>query len=465
MWYSPATLETPQWAPDPPRGSPSLAAFLSFLWPGLGQLYAGKRRLAAVFAALAVLVTLIVLYQARQGIAVLVARFIEPDFAFKALVLVVLVGILRVVAVVHAYYVGGASRSRRRRDVGVLGLLLVVILATHGLGAYAAYSDYSTMSSVFGDTQLPNAGQSLAPGASGPIADGTLEPAVTPTPGGRVTILLAGVDSYVGRGERLYDSIMVVSIDRASGKVAMVSVPRDSSGYPLYFGGTGGVKINALVTYVQNGWIKSPDSAMTTFIKEIGYLVGVPINYYATVDLAGFMKLIDMVGGVDINNPTAINDPSYDWLDGVHHGYSLSAGPHHLDGKNALAYVRSRHGSGNNDWKRASRQQEVLVSLEHKMASPDMLFKLPDFMQTVAATMRTNYPAGQVADMVAFGQSIPKENISQVVLGPPYSDTNTSGTTKIWTSCLRLDKIAPLSVQLFGTDSRYSGMTQKNVCP
>jgi anionic cell wall polymer biosynthesis LytR-Cps2A-Psr (LCP) family protein len=171
-----------------------------------------------------------------------------------------------------------------------------------------------------------------------------------------------------------------------------------------------------------------------------------------------------MVGGVDINNPSLINDPSYDWLDGVHHGFTLTAGPHHLDGKNALAYVRSRHGSDNNDWKRASRQQEVLISLEHKIASPSMMFQLPDFMRTASASIRTNFPAGQIADMVNFGQSIPKDNISQVVLGPPYSDTNTSAGTSAWTSCLRLDKIAPLSVQFFGTDSRYSGTVQKDTC-
>ncbi len=411
------------------------------------------------------MVTLIALYQARQGIAVLVTRFINPDFAMAALILVILFGILRAVAVAQAYYGGGVARSRSRSGMGVLAVLLAVIFATHAYGAYYLYSDYSSMSNVFGSSDLPGAGQSAAPGASDQIVDGTLSPLITPTPGGRVTILLTGVDSYVGRGEKLYDSIMVVSIDRASGKVAMVSVPRDSSGYPLYFGGTGMTKINSLVTYVSHGWIKSPDSAMTTFIKEIGYLVGVPINYYAAVDLAGFMKLIDMVGGVDVNNAVTIDDPSYDWLDGVTRGYSLSAGPHHLDGKNALAYVRSRHGTGNNDWKRASRQQEVLISLEHKMASPDMLLRLPDFMQTVGATMRTNYPAAEVADMVAFGQSIPKANITQVVLGPPYSETNTSGSTKSWTSCLRLDKIAPLSVQLFGTDSRYSGLQQQNVCP
>ncbi len=118
------------------------------------------------------------------------------------------------------------------------------------------------------------------------------------------------MDSYVGRAERLNDTLMVVTFDTATGKVAMVSVPRDTAGFPYYWGGDAPatMKINSLVTYVSNGWVKSPDEPMTTLVNEVGYLIGIPVNYYATLDLASFMKLIDKVGGVDINNPSAIND-------------------------------------------------------------------------------------------------------------------------------------------------------------
>jgi LCP family protein required for cell wall assembly len=438
------------------RGSPSFAALLSFVWPGLGQLYAGRLRLALAFSVAAVAVALALLWQARQGLTVLAAHFIDPNYALTALVVIVAIGLLRLAAVLHAYMAIDQARTRRRRDVGVLAALLAIIVGTHGLGAYAAFLDYSTFSDVFGGSDLPGVDQA-SPDPSDIASEATIAPAVTPAPGGRVTILLTGVDSYSGRSHRLNDSIMVVSIDRAAGKVAIVSVPRDSVGYPLYFDPklTASVKINALATYVRNGWIKSPDDPTTTFIKEVGYLTGVQINYYAMIDLAGFVKLVDMVGGVDVVNPYLIDDPVYDWLDGSPHGFTLAAGPHHLNGRNALAYVRSRHGHYNNDYMRASRQQEVLVALEHKIASPSMIVRLPEFMQTAAKTIRTNYPAGDVADMVAFGEGIPKESISQVVLAPPDYMTN---------NCLRLDKIAPLSAKLFGSDSRYFGKAQPNVC-
>ena len=84
----------------------------------------------------------------------------------------------------------------------------------------------------------------------------------------------------------------------------------------------------------------------------MGFLLGAPIHYYAAIDLAGFRRMIDLVGGVTIDNREAINDPRYDWLDGTS-GFQLSAGKHHLDGRTALAYVRSRQGVGDNDFNRA----------------------------------------------------------------------------------------------------------------
>jgi len=444
-----------------------LAAFLSFLWPGLGQLYAGRRRLALAFAIPAVLVLLTVLYQARQGVTVLVARFIDPGFALPALLIVLLLGAWRAVAVVHAFASGDRSRLKYRREYAALAVLLALIVGTHGVGAVYAWSAYDMDTHIFGGHNTVVEQPSSSGAVGSPLPDSTVEPAQTPPPGNtRVTILLTGVDSYVGRSERLNDTMMVVTIDTATGKVAMVSVPRDTAGFPYYWGGSAPatMKLNSLVSYVTNGRVKSPDEPMTTLVKEVGYLIGIPVSYYATLDLASFMTLIDKVGGVDIDNPTTIDDAVYDWLDGSKPGFYLSAGKHHLDGRLALAYVRSRHGTANNDWKRASRQQEVLIALEHKIANPGNALNLPGLMQLAGSMVRTNFPAGQVADMVAMVSTVSSDNISQVVLGPPYSLANAAPTTGTWTSCLELDKVATISVQLFGQDSRYYGQTQPKTC-
>jgi LCP family protein required for cell wall assembly len=449
------------------RTSPSLAAFLSFLWPGLGQLYAGRRRPALFFAIPVLVVLLVALFQARQGLTVFVARFVDPSFALLALIIVLLLGAWRAAAVVNAFASGDRADLQRRRERAVLLLLLVAIVGMHGVGAVYTWSAYDMGNHIFSGDNTAGVQPGATDAAGSPLPNSTIEPAITPPSGStRVTILLTGVDSYVGRAERLNDTMMVVTIDTATDKVAMISVPRDTAGFPYYWGGTAPatMKLNSLVTYVTSGRVKSPDEPMTTLVKEVGYLIGIPVNYYATLDLASFMKLIDKVGGVDINNPSAIDDPVYDWLDNSPLGFSLSAGPHHLNGRLALAYVRSRHGDNNNDYARASRQQDVLVALEHKIASPGNALDLPGIMQLAGSMIRTNYPASQVADMVALVGGVSSANISQVVLGPPFSLGNAAPTSGTWTSCLELDKVAAKSIELFGQDSRYYGQTQPKTC-
>jgi LCP family protein required for cell wall assembly len=424
--------------------SPSLAAILSFFWPGLGQYYARRRTAALLFALPVLVVAVIALYEARRGAAVMVARLLDPHVAAAVFVTVVVLGLWRLLAVMHAYRSADVRLKGRFTERMALAPLVLAIVVMHVVGASYLLSAYQMDVNIF-----DNGG------------NGAEMAAVAPT-GSRITVLLTGVDQYSTRAQHLYDSLMVVSVDTKAKTIAMVSVPRDTAGYPQYWGGTGKIKINAIPTYVRNGWLDSGDEPLPTLVKEISYLVGVPINYYGVMDLGAFMKIIDLVGGVDINNESAINDPSYDWMDGSPYGFALSVGPHHLNGRNALAYTRSRHGYGNSDYARAARQQQVLASVAHKMATPAMITKLPSLMDAAGSSVTTNFPASQVADMVEFAQSVPSDNYANYVLGPPYSVSTATATAA--TSCLDLGKVAPLSVKLFGTDSRYYGKTQPSTC-
>jgi LCP family protein required for cell wall assembly len=441
--------------------SPAGAALLSFLWPGLGQLYTGRRRLAVLFALPAFLVLLLLAYELRQGAVVFAARFADPSFSLAAVAVVFLLGLWRVWAVGHAFASGERRRTRRAFDRLVLFALAAAIVVSHAGAGYLLAETSGAGSRLFGqgNTDLidqATPGGSQAPGSSLPA------PAVN----GRITILFTGVDAAPSRSEHLYDSIMVVSYDPQTNSVQMVSVPRDSASFPFYFGGVDSAKtkINSVPTYVRNGWIKSPDSPYITLVKEVSYLVGIPINYYAVMDLNGFIKMIDTVGGIDVVNAGVIADPTYDWLDGNAGVFYLAAGPQHLDGRTALAYVRSRHGTNNSDWRRASRQQEVLIALLHKMAQPSQLLKLPSLISTVGSSVTTTFPADKVADYVAMAQDVPTKNFSQVVLGPPYSVTGISSATS--STCLINAKVAALSVQLFGADSTWSGKpAPRDTCP
>jgi anionic cell wall polymer biosynthesis LytR-Cps2A-Psr (LCP) family protein len=149
-----------------------------------------------------------------------------------------------------------------------------------------------------------------------------------------------------------------------------------------------------------------------------------------------------------------IIDPTYIWEDGAPNGYVFHAGTHHLDGRHALAFVRSR--KADSDFARAARQQILLIALRKELTKPSMLPKIPALLKAAAQTVRTDFPASQAADMIALVRSIDDTSIQRYVLGPPYSThPPNSSTGGFYTLKLNMTKMANLSVKLFGTDSRY----------
>jgi len=204
-----------------------------------------------------------------------------------------------------------------------------------------------------------------------------------------------------------------------------------------------------------------PDGALTSMVKEIGFLLGAPIHYYAAIDLAGFRRMIDLVGGVTVDNPRAIADPRYDWLDG-RHGFFLSAGVHKLDGTTALAYVRSRQGEGDSDFTRARRQQQVLLALRDQLTKPQNLASIPSLLDAAGDTIRTNFPSDRVGEMIDLAQRANTDTVQQIVLGPrKYAELiPPSETGGIYQLRFKMDELARLSIKILGDESRYANSGQ-----
>ena len=440
--------------------SAATAAVLSFLFPGLGHAYLGRRRAALVFALPAILVALAAGLDLLRGIDGVIAYVITPSGAMTVLVLVLLTGAWRLISMIDAVAVARRVAGLRARATVVAGVLVAITLVTHGSMAYVAYTMYDAGSKIFVGGGPDDAPTTAQPGTSAdptPSDDYEATPLATPeTALSRINILLTGVDSAESRSTALTDTLLVVSVNPEDGSVAMLSMPRDISHFPLYDGRTFTGKINSLMTWARNHPKEFPDGPFPTLIKELGFLVGVPIHYYAAVDLEGFRRMIDEVGGVTVNNERAINDPAYDWLDGTR-GFSLAAGKVKLDGRTALAYVRSRQGAGDNDFTRAARQQQLLVALRNKLASPDSITRLPALIRVAGDTVRTNLPTERLEEFIALARTVDTGAIERYVLGPPYSfHPPTSSTGGVYTLQLRMDRIAKLSIELFGDDSTYA---------
>jgi len=400
-------------------------------------------------------VALVLLVQLQDGIASTMLSLLNPTTALTVLALIILLGLWRLIAMAVA--VSRGRSWRRTNTLATFGALALIVVVVHAAGASLAWSAYRAGSDIFvGDTgpdgQQP--GESLAPGAA---PGGSAAPHPTPeTEDSRVTVLLTGIDSSETRNHALTDTLLVVSADPVTGKVAMVSFPRDIARFELTSGKTFRGKINSLMSYADRNPDEFPDGGLATLTRELGHILGTPIHYYAAVDLAGFARMIDRVDGVTINNTTAINDASYGgWTDGRPVGFSLSVGSHTLGGQEALAYVRSRHGSS--DFARARRQQQLLIALQRKLTDPTMLPNLPGILMDASDTVRTNFPVDGLSNMVDLAARVDDDaGIERVVLDAPYSNhPPTSSTGGSYILKLDMAKVQELSVSLFGDDSAY----------
>jgi LCP family protein required for cell wall assembly len=434
------------------------------VWPGAGQWYLGRRRTALIYAIPIALVLVAAIGQATGGLTDLAIQMFAPTYSLTVLVLIVLLGLWRLMSMAGALTSTGRPVRARSRSMAVFIALAGVVVVSHATIGYYAWSFYQAGTKIFGNDQevmgSPQPNTSDDPG-DGLVFSPGVGPQVTPfatpaTQQARINILLTGIDSSTIRDHSLNDTLIVASIDPVSKKISMLSFPRDIANFPLWNGGTYTGKINSLMNYASAHRSQFPDGPLNTLMKELGYLAGVDIHYYAAVNLDGFRSVVDQVGGVDIDNPKAINDPGYGgWTDGRPIGFVLSAGHHHLDGQTALAYARSRKGLGDNDFTRARRQQQLLVALARKLADPAMLPRLPALLNAASETVRTNFPADRLGEMLALGRDIPDDAISRVVLGPPYAirPADSSGTYSLKIDFVRL---AALSIKLFGSDSRYA---------
>jgi polyisoprenyl-teichoic acid--peptidoglycan teichoic acid transferase len=440
--------------------SPTVAAFLSFVWPGLGQWYAGRREAALFFAVPVAAIVLLLLIWLAAGLDHALVDLLLPVVAVTFILVILAEGAWRIAALIHAAWLIGQPALRVPSVGGPVAAMTLVVVVTHLWAASVGWSLFQASGRVFEPPPVV-AGPPVESGAPLPSNGFLATPQATPeTKESRINVLLTGIDSSERRHHALTDTLIVVSVDPVTGDVAMVSFPRDIARFTMSNGQLFPGKINSLMQEADKDPVKYPDGGLPTLIRELGFLLGVPIHYYAAVDLDGFRRLIDAVGGVTVDNPRAINDPAYGgWRDG-HVGFRLSKGVHQLNGDTALAYARSRMGAGDSDFTRARRQQQLLLALRARLTDPSLLPQLPGIIEAGSNTLRTNFPRDRLQEMLAVGQKIEsEEGIRQVVLGPPYAKNPPPGTPGGYQLVFDMDRLARLSIELFGDESSYAAAT------
>ncbi len=464
---------------------PWLAAFLSFIFPGLGQAYARRPRTAAIFAIPVVLLITAGLVLVGLLGGLLRNALLSSSFLIGVLGLNALLFAWRVIAISDA----GLSRPRvvRRTDrrdrwvaISAVGALLLATLAMHGWVAVVVAHLDDTLTQVFepvGQPAGPGDGAAPGPGEGEGGTDATPTPEYRWDGRERVNVLLIGTDEAPGRDEILTDVMLALSIDPVEGTAAMISIPRDTGYLPLpddriYADGRFPGKANELASVAASDpdlWCPRADISrrqcgIRTLQESIGLYVGLELQHYAAVDMTGFADLIDAVGGVRLCLPGELVDPLFgDTLRPGEEGEPLvlPAGCHRYGGLSALAYARSRQGVivmpdgrelAQTDFDRNERQQVLLVALRDELADADLIFELPDVLRAVANTVDTDFPRDQAGDLASLLPLITAPDIDRVVLDYPEFVDAPSQPDVNYLLEPRRDSIRDYMAGLFGAD-------------
>ena len=222
-------------------------------------------------------------------------------------------------------------------------------------------------------------------------------------------ILLLGVDKsktkdkYDDGKNMRTDTIMLFTIFPKDKKVQIVSIPRDSY---VTIHGYGKHKINSAF----NPRVY-PDGGLDLTVKTVEDFLDIEIDHYAIVDYKAVIEIVDTLGGIDVywDHP----DYSYtdDWVIPPLE-INLKTGNNHLDGINAVSYLRARKALNDQDIGRIKNQQDFLMLLFDKIKSPATFFKIPRLLDIVDQYIETDFSYGQLAFLAKFGLSLERSDIS-----------------------------------------------------
>lgn len=285
-------------------------------------------------------------------------------------------------------------------------------------------------------------------------------PTATPTPDplAPYSILLMGYGGGTHEGGKLTDSIMLVRIKPHEQKITLISIPRDLwVELPVNGDNTKGYKINA--AYAIGSDDRSYPNKKAEFTGRggggemakyiAGQVVGFKIDYFAALDFKGFVKIIDILGGIDVNVQKTFDDPKYPietdstTVDNCGHSpeevAALTAtmsgekledqfpcryeqlhfdkGVQHMNGETALKFARSRHSpTDGGDFNRAARQRQVVLAVKEKVISLGFVSKIIPTIKVLGQNLTTDIDFGKMEELVDKAEELQSYTINSLAL-------------------------------------------------
>ncbi len=261
------------------------------------------------------------------------------------------------------------------------------------------------------------------------VSRGSDEPQTLPAPdfgsisGRSWNILLLGSDNdnKFNFPALLTQVMMVVHVDPDNNSVTLVSIPRDSWVHVPEVGGMHKIDQAFFLGATQHN---SFDDGVRLARATVEQDYGITIDRYAWVGLSGFASVIDTLGGVDIDVSHPIVDDTYPDDTGnasdpfAYRRLYIAPGPQHLNGQEALEYVRSRHADLVGDIGRTNRQQAVLSALKKKLTLVNVATHLTQLINDLQGKVYTDLSPDEMVSFANFGRALPDSAVRHLTLGP-----------------------------------------------
>lgn len=417
-------IRHPEAAPSTVRTKRAITLLvLTLLVPGSAQLIAGNRRLAR--RALMVTVTVWALALLLLVVGLINRGAVLTIFTHPVISLVLVV-VLVLLALAWALLFLNTLRLIRvpllapgMRPIVVVALVLSMLLSSGSL-AYAAY--------LIG----------VSRGAIGTIFAGG--PAIDPVDG-RYNFMVMGGDAGADREGRRPDSLSIISVDAKTGRTALISIPRNLQNaqfsadspmrkvYPDGYNCGDECLINAINTEVNQKYrdlypgVDDPGAQAT--LEAASGTLGIKVQAYVVVDMAGFQQLIDAMGGIRIKAggwvpmSGAALDNNGDHAQPV--GW-IAPGEQTLDGFHALWYGRSREFAS--DYDRIARQQCIQQAMINQLNPATLLSKFEGIASAGTKVVESNISSSQLGSFVDLALKGKSQPTSRLVIGPPDFDAS-----------------------------------------
>lgn len=418
----------------PPRSfrSTALLTVLGTLLPGLGLIAARRRVVGGVVLGVFGIALVGLGVWAALDLQGLLGQFVKPAVlhaASTALVVLALVWVGVVVAS-HLSLRGPATRPQRLAGGLLVGVLAFAVAAPMAVAARYSYDSASAVQGVFrseDDSRSATRPTLQSRRGTAPAQDPWADKP-------RLNVLLLGGDAGKGRTGTRTDTVILASVDTATGDTTLFSLPRNTGRMPFpkdsplrqYYpdgftdgnGDNAEFFLNSMYDNVPNTVPKDvlgeTDNLGADALKlSVGAALGLQVDYYMLINLQGFSKMIDALGGIRLNinsyipigGNTDLGIPPEDFLE---------PGPNQeLNGRDALWYARGRFGS--DDFARMDRQRCVINAIIKQANPRNMLSRYEDVARAGKQIVQTDMPQEVLPLMVDLSLRVKDGNVRSIV--------------------------------------------------